>query len=68
MIKALKNFQTFTLASEFYDECKKVKLDSNLRDQLRRATQGILLTLADFECTSTRSRQCKSTVTKHDAE
>ena len=47
MIKALKNFRTFTLASEFYNECKKVKLDPNLHDQLRRATQGILLTLGE---------------------
>ena len=43
----LKNFRTFHLALEFYQECKKVKLKPSLKDQLSRATEGILLTLGE---------------------
>ena len=47
MIPALKNFRTFHLAIAFHQECKQVKLPPSLRDQLTRATQGIILTLAE---------------------
>jgi four helix bundle protein len=35
------------LATEFYQDCKPLTLSPSLRDQLTRATQGILLTLAE---------------------
>ena len=47
MIPALKNFRTYGIALEFHKECKQVKLSPWLRDQLMRATQGIILTLAE---------------------
>ena len=47
MIPALKNFRTYGLALQFHQECKQVKLLPWLRDQLTRATQSILLTLAE---------------------
>jgi four helix bundle protein len=47
MIPALQNFRTYHLAVKFYDECKQVKLSASLRDQLTRATESIVLTLAE---------------------
>ena len=53
MIPALQNFRTYHLAVEFYRECKTVKLSSSLRDQLTRATESIILTLAEGSAKST---------------
>ena len=47
MVPALQNFRTYHLAVEFYRECKTVKLSPSLRDQLTRATESIVLTLAE---------------------
>jgi len=47
MIKALQNFRTYGLAVQFHQECKQVKLSASLRDQLKRATESIVLTLAE---------------------
>src|SRR5271156_5542823 len=47
MIKALQNFRTYGLAVNFYRDCKSIKLSPSLRDQLTRASQGIILTLAE---------------------
>jgi four helix bundle protein len=47
MIQALKNFRTYGLAVDFYRECKEVKLTPSLRDQLTRATESIVLNLAE---------------------
>ena len=47
MIPALQNFRTYHLALEFHQECKQVKLSTSLRDQLMRATESIVLTLAE---------------------
>ncbi|MCM2324079.1 MAG: four helix bundle protein [Oligoflexia bacterium] len=47
MIPALQNFRTYGIAMDFYRECKAVKLPAPLRDQLTRASQGIVLTLAE---------------------
>jgi four helix bundle protein len=47
MIQALQNFRTYHVACEFYRECKAVKLSPSLRDQLTRATESIVLTLAE---------------------
>ena len=47
MIPALQNFRTYPLAIQFHRECKQVKLPASLRDQLKRATESIVLTLAE---------------------
>ncbi len=44
---ALKDFRTYHLALDFYRECKKIKLSPSLRDQLTRATESIVLNLAE---------------------
>ncbi len=47
MILALKNFRTYHLAVEFYQACKPLKLSPSLKDQLTRASESIVLTLAE---------------------
>jgi four helix bundle protein len=47
MIRALKNFRSYHLAIEFCRECRAVKLNPSLRDQLTRATESVVLTLAE---------------------
>ena len=47
MIQALQNFRTYGLAVEFHQACKELKLSPSLRDQLTRATESIVLTLAE---------------------
>ncbi len=47
MIPALQKFRTYRIALEFYEACKSLKLDPYLKDQLSRATRGILLTLSE---------------------
>ena len=43
----LKNFRTYHVAVEFYQECKKEKLPYFLKDQLMRASSSIALNLAE---------------------
>jgi four helix bundle protein len=47
MIKVLQNFRTYGLAVDFHRDCKTIKLTPSLRDQLTRASQSIILTLAE---------------------
>lgn len=47
MIPALQKFRTYGLAVEFHQACKGVELSASLRDQLTRATESIVLTLAE---------------------
>jgi four helix bundle protein len=47
MIKALQNFRTYGLAVDFHRDCKPIQLTPSLRDQLTRASQSIILTLAE---------------------
>jgi four helix bundle protein len=47
MIPALQNFRTYGIALKFYEACKSLKLDPYSKDQLSRATRGILLTLGE---------------------
>jgi four helix bundle protein len=47
MIKALQNFRTYGLAVDFHRDCKPIRLTPSLRDQLTRASQSIVLTLAE---------------------
>jgi four helix bundle protein len=47
MIPALQNFRSYHLAIEFYRECRKVELKPSLRDQLLRASESIILNLAE---------------------
>lgn len=58
-IPALTNFRTYGLAVEFHQACKQVKLSSSLQDQLMRATQGILLTLAEGSAKPTAKDRCR---------
>jgi len=44
---ALKNFRTFHLALDFHNDCKKIKLSPSLKNQLTRATESIVLNLAE---------------------
>ena len=43
----LKNFKTFQLANDFYQNCSKIKLPLHLKDQLNRASSSIALNLAE---------------------
>jgi four helix bundle protein len=43
----LKNFRTYQLAKEFYQECQKLKFKEPLGDQFERATLSIVLNLAE---------------------
>ena len=43
----MKNFRTFTLASELYHQVKKSKAKGVLRDQLYRASLSVCLNLAE---------------------
>lgn len=43
----MKNFRTFNLAVEFYQQAKGLKLSASLKDQLHRAAQSIALNLAE---------------------
>jgi four helix bundle protein len=43
----MKNFRTFHLAVNFYQQIKCHKLSTPLRDQLERASQSIALNLAE---------------------
>src|SRR5436305_14953542 len=47
MIPALQKFRTYHLAIEFREACQQVRLSPSLRDQLTRATESIVLTLAE---------------------
>jgi four helix bundle protein len=47
MIMALQNFRTYGLAVDFHRDCKPIRLTPSLRDQLTRASQSIILTLAE---------------------
>jgi four helix bundle protein len=43
----LKNFRTYQLAVQFYQEVKKLDVPSHLKDQLLRASSSIALNLAE---------------------
>lgn len=53
MIQALQNFRTYHLAVEFHGQCKAVKLNASLKDQLTRATESIVLNLAEGSAKAT---------------
>jgi four helix bundle protein len=59
MIPVPQKFRTYALAVEFHRECKQVKLSPSLRDQLMRATQGLLLTLAEGSAKPTAKDRCR---------
>ncbi len=43
----MKNFRTFNLAVKFYGECRGLPLKGSLGDQLKRASHGVALNLAE---------------------
>jgi len=43
----MKNFRTYNLAVKFYQECKTIRLESHLKNQLSRASSSIALNLAE---------------------
>ena len=43
----MKNFRTFKIAVDFYHQSQSIKVKSHLRDQLTRASQSIVLNLAE---------------------
>ena len=43
----MKNFRTYQLAVKFYQECKTIKLEAHLKNQLNRASSSIALNLAE---------------------
>ncbi len=45
--RMLKNFKTYQQAVTAYKECKKVKCESYLKDQLMRASLSVALNLAE---------------------
>ena len=47
MIPAVQNFRTYGLAIEFHKECSQLKLRPSLKDQLQRASDSIVLNLAE---------------------
>ncbi len=47
MIPALQNFRSYHLAVEFYQACKLLRLSPTLKNQLTRASESIVLNLAE---------------------
>ncbi|MCR9204010.1 MAG: four helix bundle protein [Halobacteriovoraceae bacterium] len=44
----MKNFKTYQLALEFYNECRKLKISNRVvKDQFERASLSIVLNLAE---------------------
>jgi four helix bundle protein len=43
----LKNFRTYHLAKEFYEECEQIKCKAHIRDQLSRASLSVVLNIAE---------------------
>ena len=43
----LKNFRTFMLSVEFYQLCKKLKIDRDQYDQIKRASASICRNLSE---------------------
>ena len=43
----MKNFRTYDLAKDFYNDCKILKLQQPLKDQFDRAILSIVLNLAE---------------------
>ena len=43
----MKNFRTFNLAVNFAKDCRQLSISRQLRDQLLRASQSIVLNLAE---------------------
>ena len=59
MIQALQNFRTYHLAVDFYRQCKTVKLNTSLKDQLTRATESIVLNLAEGSAKPTQKDRAR---------
>ena len=43
----LENFRSYQLALSFHKQCQGLKLKGSLRDQLKRASESIVLNLAE---------------------
>jgi four helix bundle protein len=43
----LKNFRTYHLAKEFYEECETIKCKAHIKDQLSRASLSVVLNIAE---------------------
>ena len=43
----LKNFKTYHVAVEFYQECEKLRLHSHLQNQILRAALSVVLNLSE---------------------
>ena len=59
IIKALQNFRTYGIAIDFHKECKQIKLSPSLRDQLTRASESIVLTLAEGSAKPSAKDRCR---------
>lgn len=55
----LKNFRTFNLSVQLYQECQKLRLPRHLKDQLSRASSSISLNLSEGYGKSTYKDQRK---------
>jgi len=43
----MKNFRTYEIAKELYNECQSLKVKRHMKDQLDRASLSIVLNLAE---------------------
>ena len=55
----LKQFKTYQLSLQFYQECSKLKLPRQLKEQMLRAASSISLNLAEGSAKPTKRDQMK---------
>lgn len=55
----MKNFRTYELAKDFYQDCQKVKLTGAMKNQFERASLSIVLNLSEGSAKPTRKDRAK---------
>ena len=54
-----KNFRTYELAKDFYQECSKIKLNGAMRNQFERASLSIVLNLSEGSAKPTKKDKAR---------
>lgn len=55
----MKNFRTYELAKDFYQECRRIKLSGAMKNQFERASLSIVLNLSEGSGKPTRKDRAK---------
>ena len=55
----MKNFRTYELAKEFFQECQKIKLNGAMKNQFERASLSIVLNLSEGSAKPTKKDKAK---------